>query len=76
MPFAVTATMERLVGGLWELAFLVGAAVLLAALIWGVISYNRRDPANEPITDEATRELYADPDSYGEKEEKLRRRTT
>ena len=61
--------------GLWELGFLIGAAVLLLALVWGVISYNRRNRANEAITEKATKELYADTDSYGEKEDGLRSRT-
>lgn len=58
------------------IGFFLGAALLLAALIWGVMSYNRRNPSNQAITDEATRELYADTDTYGDKEAKLRSRTT
>ncbi len=63
-------------GGLLETAFFAGAVVLLAALIWGVVAYNRRNRANEPVTEEATRQLYADTDSYGDKEDELRRRTS
>lgn len=63
-------------GGLLETAFFAGAVILLAALIWGVVAYNRRNRANEPITDEATRQLYADTDTYGDKEDELRRRTS
>ena len=63
-------------GGLLETAFFAGAVVLLAALIWGVVAYNRRNRANEPVTEEATRQLYADTDSYGDKEDDLRRRTS
>lgn len=62
--------------GLWEAAFFAGAVILLAALIWGVMAYNRRNPANEPITEEATRQLYANTDTYGDKEDELRRRTS
>ena len=62
-------------GGLWELAFFVGAMVLLAAMVWGVMAYNRRNRANAPITEKATRELYADTNTYGAKEEALRRET-
>ena len=63
-------------GGLLESAFFIGAVILLADLVWGVMAYNRRPRSNEPITDEATRELYADTDTYGDKEDKLRRRTS
>ena len=63
-------------GGLWEVAFFAGAVVLLAALVWGVMAYNRRPRSNASITDEATRELYANTDTYGEKEDKLRRRAS
>lgn len=62
-------------GGLLELFFFIGAAVLLAALIWGVMAYNRRNRANEPVTEKATRELYADTDDYAAKEGKLRSET-
>lgn len=63
-------------GGLWEVAFFVGAVILAAALVWGVMSYNRRNRANDPVTEEATRELYANTDTYGSKEDKLRGRTS
>lgn len=63
------------IGGLLEVAFFAGAVVLGAALVFGIVSYNRRNRANEPITDEATRELYADTDTYGAKEDDLRSRT-
>lgn len=59
-------------GGLLEVAFFVGAVILLVALAWGVLSYNRRNRANEPVTENATRELYANTDTYGAKEAKLR----
>lgn len=58
------------------IGFFLGAALLLAALIWGVMSYNRRKPSNQSVTEEATRELYADTDAYGDKEAGLRSRTT
>ncbi len=63
-------------GGLWEVGFFVGAMILLVAFIWGVVAYNRRDRANEPVTEEATRKLYANTDTYGEKEDELRSRTS
>ena len=59
-------------GGLWEVAFLAGALLLGAALVYGSMSYNRRNHANASITDKATRELYANTDTYGDKEAKLR----
>lgn len=69
-------TREQFVGGLWEVAFFVGAVVLLAALVWGVMAYNRRNRANQPVTEQATSELYANSDTYGDKEDDLRRRTS
>ena len=63
-------------GGLWEVGFFAGAVVLLAALVWGVTAYNRRPRSNQPVTDEATRTLYANTDTYGDKEDALRRRTS
>lgn len=62
-------------GGLWELAFFIAAVVLLAAMVWGVMQYNRRNRANASVTDKATRELYADTGTYGAKEDQLRRET-
>ncbi len=61
--------------GLWEVAFLAGAVLLGAALVYGTMSYSRRNRANEPVTEKATRELYANTDTYGGKEEKLRNQT-
>jgi hypothetical protein len=49
----------------------VGIAVLLAALVWGLIQYRNRNRANDPITEEATRELYDDPDNYEQRREEL-----
>lgn len=58
-----------------EFGFLIGAVVLLAALVYGVTANRRRNRANDAVTAEATRELYRDQDAYGEKEEELRGRT-
>ena len=58
-----------------ETGFFVGAVILLVAMIYGVWSYNRRNRANAPITDAATRELYRDQDAYGTKEAEFRSQT-
>ena len=58
-----------------ELAYFVGAVVLLAAIIWGTMANMRRNRANDPIREAATRELYKDPDAYDEKEGEFRART-
>lgn len=59
-----------------ETGFFVGVLILLVALVWGIMAFNRRNPANKPVTDQATRELYANTDTYGEKEDELRSRTS
>lgn len=41
-----------------EAVYFVGAFVLLAALIYGVLSYRYRNRAAERIGDEVTRERY------------------
>lgn len=41
-----------------EIGFAIGAAILFAALIYGVRSYQQRDPRNKPKTDAATRANY------------------
>lgn len=62
-------------GGLWALGFLIGAILVGAALVWGIVSYGRRNRRNEPITDAATRANYENTDTYGDKEAALRRQT-
>jgi hypothetical protein len=47
-----------------EIFYGIGALVLLAALIWATLQYRARNRANDPVTEEATRELFEKPDSY------------
>ena len=47
-----------------EIGYGIGALVILAALIYGTMQYSRRNRANAPITEEATKALYKDPDHY------------
>ena len=58
-----------------ETGFFVGAVILLIALIWGLTAYRRRNRANVPVTEQATRELYSNTDTYGAKEDGLREKT-
>ena len=59
---------------LYEYAFGIGALVLFAAILYGFIQYKRRNRANDPITEEATREEYDHPDTYPETRERLKER--
>ena len=57
----------------WEIAYALGAIVLVAAMVYGVIQSGRRKAANEPITEQATKELYQRPDAYADhREDELR----
>jgi hypothetical protein len=47
-----------------EVLYGIGALVLLAALIWATLQYRARNRANDPVTEEATRELFEKPASY------------
>jgi hypothetical protein len=46
-----------------EVFYGVGALVLLAALVWGVMRNRARDRRLDPLTDAATRAQYDDPDA-------------
>jgi hypothetical protein len=48
----------------WEILFGVGALLLLAALVYGMIAYKTRNKANDRITEAATREEYRHPNRY------------
>jgi hypothetical protein len=55
----------------WELVFAAGTLILALAIIYGFVQYKRRNKANDAVTAEGTRELYADPAAYmdGQREE-------
>jgi hypothetical protein len=62
------------VGGHWELLMDIGAFLLGLVLAWAMWRNHHRNKANDKVTEEATRELYADPDHYDkEREEEFRR---
>jgi hypothetical protein len=47
-----------------EILYGVGALVLLAALIWGTLQYRARNRANDPVTEQAARDLFERPATY------------
>jgi hypothetical protein len=57
-----------------EVLYGAGALVLLLGLAWGVWRYNRRDRANDPVTEMATREEYQRPDQTGAERSEFERR--
>lgn len=57
----------------WESLWHVGVGVLLLALVYGFWRYKTRNKANDPVTEEATRELYDDPEHYEENREALKK---
>lgn len=57
-----------------EILFGLGALALLAALVWGATQYKRRNRANDPISEAATRAQYDRPDSYETEEGQYRDR--
>jgi hypothetical protein len=50
-----------------EIAYGIGALVLLAVLAWATWQYRNRNRANDRVTERATRELYQHPKSYNER---------
>ena len=40
-------------------------------LAWGLWRYHTRNKRNDPVTEEATRELYDHPDTYEERRDEL-----
>jgi hypothetical protein len=58
-----------------ELLYGIGTLALLVALAWATLQYRRRNRANDAVTEQATRDLYRDPEHYDKREEdkKLRR---
>ena len=57
----------------WELVWGIGVLVLLAVMVWGATQYARRNKANDPLTEKATREEYSHPDTYPQEREELKR---
>ncbi len=47
-----------------EIGYFIGAILLAVALGFGAMQYRRRNRANIPITEKATRDLYANEDQY------------
>lgn len=47
-----------------EVFWPVGAALLLAALVYGMIQYKSRNRANDRVTEKAAKRLYDDPAAY------------
>jgi hypothetical protein len=58
----------------WELFFGLGALVLLCAIAYGAWQAKRRNPANDRVTEEATREQFDHPDTYPQRREELKDR--
>lgn len=58
----------------WELAFPIGVILLGLAVAWGLLRNRTRNKANDALTEEATREEYSHPQTYGQREEALRSR--
>ena len=60
----------------WEILWPIGTVLLAAALVYGLVSYYRRDKSNDRITEQATREQYENPEGYDKaREAELRART-
>jgi hypothetical protein len=58
-----------------EILWGVGTVLLLIALIWGVRQSRTRNRANDRITEEATRQEYADPAHYPQEQRNLEKQT-
>jgi hypothetical protein len=46
---------------MWEIGFAIGALIVAVGLAWGLSRSRSRNKAADPIRDQATRELYTDP---------------
>lgn len=57
-----------------ELLYGVGALLLAAALVWGIVQYRTRNKANDPLTEAATREEYDHPDRYQQEQDDFKKR--
>ena len=49
-----------------EIPYGIGIIVLLIALIWGATHYTLRSRRSEKLSEEATREMYEEPERYDE----------
>jgi len=56
-----------------EILWGVGAVLLFAALVYGMIQYKTRNRANDQVSDAAAKALYDDPEHYSEKREALKK---
>ena len=57
-----------------EVLYGLGALALLAALVWGMTQYKRRNRANDPVTEAATRAEYDHPETYDREQDKFKNR--
>lgn len=57
----------------WESAYGLGALVLLIAIVWGVMQNTKRNRANDPVTEAATRESYKNPEGYKQEREEFKK---
>lgn len=55
-----------------ELLWGLGLLVLMGAIVWGVTQHRRRNRANDPVTEAATRAQYEHPDTYQDEEQRYR----
>ncbi len=55
----------------WESLWHVGWVILGAAIAYGLYRYHTRNKRNDPVTEEATRALYDNPETYDERREEL-----
>lgn len=51
----------------WEIFAAIGAVVITIALAYGLVQFNRRNRANDPLRELATREQYQNPERYEER---------
>lgn len=49
-----------------EIPYGIGIIILLIALIWGATHYTLRSRRSERLSEEATREMYQEPERYDE----------
>lgn len=49
-----------------EIPYGIGIIILLIALIWGATHYRLRSRRSERLSEEATREMYEEPERYDE----------